>query len=158
LQLALGRVDLGALANELAQRVGVIAHERGIALEVRVDDPAPVVEGDPDRLQQVGLILLDNALKHTPPGGQVRLLVSQDSGDGVLQVEDNGEGISDEHVRSVFNRFYRVDRARSRATGGAGLGLSIAHALVTAHGGHITLSSRPGRGTCATVRLRQGDS
>ena len=158
LQLALGRVDLGALASELAQRVGVIARERGIALEVRVDDPAPVVEGDPDRLQQVGLILLDNALKHTPPGGHVRLLVSQDSGDGVLQVEDNGEGIPDEHVRSVFNRFYRVDRARSRATGGAGLGLSIAHALVTAHGGHITLSSRPGRGTCATVRLRQGDS
>ena len=110
------------------------------------------------RLQQVGLILLDNALKHTPPGGHVRLLVSQDSGDGVLQVEDNGEGIPDEHVRSVFNRFYRVDRARSRATGGAGLGLSIAHALVTAHGGHITVSSRPGRGTCATVRLRQGDS
>jgi two-component system sensor histidine kinase CiaH len=158
LQLALGRVDLGALARELAQRVGVIARERGIALEVRVEDPVAVVDGDPDRLQQVGLILLDNALKHTAAGGQVRLLVSSDAGDGVLQVEDNGEGIPDEHLRRVFNRFYRVDRARSRATGGAGLGLAIAQALVTAHGGQITLSSSPGRGTVATVRLpRTGD-
>jgi signal transduction histidine kinase len=158
LQLALGRVDLGALARELAQRVGVIARERGIALEVRVEDPVAVVDGDPDRLQQVGLILLDNALKHTAAGGQVRLLVSSDAGDGVLQVEDNGEGIPDEHLRRVFNRFYRVDRARSRATGGAGLGLAIAQALVTAHGGQITLSSSPGRGTIATVRLpRTGD-
>jgi two-component system sensor histidine kinase CiaH len=158
LQLALGRVDLGALARELAQRVGVIARERGIALEVRVEDPVAVVDGDPDRLQQVGLILLDNALKHTAAGGQVRLLVSSDAGDGVLQVEDNGEGIPDEHLRRVFNRFYRVDRARSRATGGAGLGLAIAQALVTAHGGQIMLSSSPGRGTVATVRLpRTGD-
>jgi two-component system sensor histidine kinase CiaH len=158
LQLALGRVDLGALARELAQRVGVIARERGIALEVRVEDPVAVVDGDPDRLQQVGLILLDNALKHTAAGGQVRLLVSSDAGDGVLQVEDNGEGIPDEHLHRVFNRFYRVDRARSRATGGAGLGLAIAQALVTAHGGQITLSSSPGRGTVATVRLpRTGD-
>jgi signal transduction histidine kinase len=153
LQLALGRVDLGALAMELALRVGVIARERGIELDVLVDDPAPVVEGDPDRLQQVGLILLDNALKHTPHGGQVRLLVSRDGGDGVFQVEDNGEGIPDEHLLRVFNRFYRVDRVRSRATGGAGLGLAIASALVTAHGGSIILRSPPGGGTFATVRL-----
>jgi two-component system sensor histidine kinase CiaH len=153
LPLALGRVDLGALASELAQRVGIIAGQRGITLQVAVDAPAPVVDGDPDRLQQVGLILLDNALKHTPPGGRVRLLVSRDGADGLLQVEDNGEGIPDEHLRRVFNRFYRVDRARSRATGGSGLGLAIAHALVTAHGGDITLSGRPGGGTVATVRF-----
>jgi len=153
LQLALGDVDLGALASELAQRVGLVARERGIALEVRVDDPPPVVDGDPDRLQQVGLILLDNALKHTPPGGLVRLLVSRDGDEGVLQVEDTGEGIPDENLLLVFNRFYRVDRARSRATGGAGLGLPIAQALVSAHGGDIALGNRPGGGTLATVRL-----
>jgi two-component system sensor histidine kinase CiaH len=153
LQLAFGRVDLGALARELAQRVGPIALERGIALEQQIEEPAPAIDGDPDRLQQVGLILLDNALKHTPRGGQVRLLVSQDGDDGLLEVEDTGEGIPAEHLQRVFNRFYRVDRVRSRATGGAGLGLAIAHTLVTAHGGEITLRSRPGGGTIVTIRL-----
>ena len=146
MQLAFGRVDLGALARELAQRVGPIALERGITIEKQIEEPAPEIDGDPDRLQQVGLILLDNALKHTPRGGQVRLLVSHDGDVGVLEVEDSGEGIPAEHLQRVFNRFYRVDRVRSRATGGAGLGLAIAHTLVTAHGGEISLRGRPVEG------------
>ena len=153
LQLALGRIDLGALAADLRARVGVLARTRGIELAVEIDGQAPVIYGDPDRLQQVGLILLDNALKHTPPGGRVRLLVGRDGSDGVLRVEDTGEGIPREHLARVFDRFYRVDRTRARATGGAGLGLAIAHSLLAAHGGRIALSSRPGGGTVATIWL-----
>jgi two-component system sensor histidine kinase CiaH len=158
MQLAFGQVDLGALASELVQRVGPIAIERGIALELQVEEPAPEVDGDPDRLQQAGLILLDNALKHSPRGGQVRVLVSLDGDDAVLEVADSGERIPAEHLQRVFNRFYRVDRARSRSTGGAGLGLAIAHTLVTVHGGEIKLHSRPGQGTVATIRLPRAAS
>jgi signal transduction histidine kinase len=153
LQLALGRVDLGALARELQQRVGVLAQAREITLGVDLDGPTPVVEGDPDRLQQVGLILLDNAFKHTPSGGYVRLVVGRDGAQGLLRVEDTGEGIPHAHLARVFDRFYRVDRARTRSTGGAGLGLAIAYTLVAAHRGRIALNSRPDGGTLATIWL-----
>ena len=153
LRLALGRVDLAALARDLQTRVGVLAGARGITLGVDADGPAAVVDGDPDRLQQIGLILLDNALEHTPRGGQVRLVVRKDEMSGMLRVEDTGDGIPHEHLERIFDRFYRVDRTRTRATGGAGLGLAIADTLVRAHGGHITLDNRPGGGTVATIWL-----
>ena len=153
LRLALGRLDLGLLAESLAQRVALLAEQRGIVLETDTSHPGVVVEGDPDRLQQVGLILLDNALEHTPPGGHVRVRVRREGAEGLFQVVDTGEGIPAEQLPRVFDRFYRLDRARSRGSGGAGLGLAIAHALVAAHGGHIALSSRRGEGTCVTVRL-----
>ena len=153
LQLARGRVDLAALARDLQARVGVLARTGGVELGVGVEGSAPVIDGDPDRLQQVGLILLDNALKHTPRGGQVRLRVRRDGTEGVLCVEDSGDGIPREHLDRIFDRFYRVDRTRARATGGAGLGLAIAHTIVLAHGGRIDLSNRVGGGTLATIWL-----
>lgn len=153
LQLACGQVDLGALATDLARRVAVLAERHGIEVQVQVEEPAPVVDGDPDRLLQIGLIVLDNALKHTPAGGHVRILISTQGQMGVLEIEDTGEGIPPEHLPRVFDRFYRVDRARSRASGGAGLGLAIAQELVTAHGGHITLTNRPDGGARGTVQL-----
>ncbi|HEY2593946.1 MAG TPA: ATP-binding protein, partial [Chloroflexota bacterium] len=155
LQLSLGRVDLGELARGLARRVSVLAQDRRIAVEVQVDveSEPPVVEGDPDRLQQLGLILLDNALKHTPPGGQVQLVVRRQGDNGLLQVDDSGEGIPPEHLARVFDRFHRVDRSRARSTGGAGLGLAIAHSLVAAHGGRIAVANRPGGGTRVSILL-----
>jgi signal transduction histidine kinase len=157
LQLSLGRVDLGELARGLARRVSVLAQDRQIAVGVQVagegEGEPPVVEGDPDRLQQVGLIVLDNALKHTPPGGQVQLVVRRQGDNGLLQVDDSGEGIPPEHLARVFDRFHRVDRSRARSTGGAGLGLAIAHSLVAAHGGRITVANRPGGGTRVAILL-----
>lgn len=153
LHLAVGRVSLGALVEDLADRVSVLADARGVEVQVRVAADAPVIDGDPDRLEQVGLILLDNAIKHTPSGGCVQILAHRVGMDGLLEVVDSGEGIPREHLRHVFDRFYRVDRARSRATGGVGLGLSIAQALIAAHGGHIAISSQPGDGTRVTIRL-----
>jgi signal transduction histidine kinase len=112
------------------------------------------VLGDEGRLRQVFLNLLDNALKYTPPGGSVTVRVGTD---GAVSVEDTGIGIPEEHLPYVFDRFYRVDKARTRAEGGAGLGLSIARSIVLAHGGRIDITSRLGRGTVCTVLLpRQG--
>jgi signal transduction histidine kinase len=157
LQLALGRVDLRALARDLAGRVSELAQAQDIALEVEVeadaDGEAPVVEGDPDRLQQVGLIVLDNALKHTPRGGRVQLVVQRQRNEGLLRVDDSGEGIPPEHLARVFDRFHRVDPSRARSTGGTGLGLAIARSLVVAHGGRIEIANRPGGGARVSIYL-----
>jgi signal transduction histidine kinase len=158
LQLSLGRVDLAALARDLSQRVTGLAQARGIALEVQAEGPIPVVEGDPDRLQQVGLIVVNNALEHTPPGGCVQLGVQREGSEGLLQVDDSGEGIPPEHLARVFDRFHRVDPSRARSTGGAGLGLAIAHGLVVAHNGRIKISNRPGGGTRVSIYLPLAES
>src|SRR5207248_9619386 len=99
--------------------------------------------------------LLDNAIKHTPAGGEVEVRVESRGGAAVVTVRDTGEGIPPEHLPHVFDRFYRVDGVRSRERGGTGLGLSIARSVVAAHGGRIELESAPGRGTTCTVTLPQ---
>jgi signal transduction histidine kinase len=123
--------------------------------EVSVVAPVPVtVQGDPDRLKQLLLILLDNALRHTPAGRQVSVeVVPPVGGVAKLVVRDEGEGIAPEHLPHVFDRFYRADGARGRATGGTGLGLAIARVIARAHGGEITVRSEPGRGSEFEVSL-----
>ncbi|WP_433891005.1 sensor histidine kinase [Streptomyces sp. CA-111067] len=114
--------------------------------------PAPVL-GDESRLRQVVTNLVGNAVAHTPPGTPVRIGVGTVDGHGVLEVSDAGPGLTAPQAARVFERFYRVDASRSRqAGGGAGLGLSIAAALITAHRGHVDLTTAPGEG--ATFRIR----
>lgn len=129
--------------------------EKGVALRPVVASHLPPVEVDRDRMGQVLGNLLDNALRHTQPGGEVT--VSADllpEGSVRLQVRDNGEGIAAEHLPHVFERFYRVDAARDRGSGGSGIGLAIVKALVEAHGGRVRVSSDgPGQGTTFTVLL-----
>src|SRR5205807_5506946 len=108
---------------------------------------------DGGRLRQVFYNLLDNAIKYTPPGGTIEVGVGAEPGAAVVAVRDSGIGIPPEHLPHVFERFYRVDKARSRAEGGTGLGLSIARSIVAAHGGSIALDSKPGEGTVCTVCL-----
>lgn len=109
---------------------------------------------DRQRLSQVLNNLLDNALRHTPPGGRVTLAAVPVDGDVVFTVHDDGEGISAEHLPHVFERFYRADSDRGRERGGSGIGLSIAKALTEAHGGHISVASRgPGHGTTFSVTV-----
>ena len=158
LRLSLGQVDLGALARALERRVSVLAQARGIDLEVQLEGPTPVIEGDPDRLEQVGLIVLDNALNHTPRGGHIRILVRRQQKEGLFSVEDTGEGIPSEHLTRVFDRFQRVDPSRSRDTGGAGLGLAIAQSLITAHGGSIEIGTGNGGGARVTIHLPLSES
>lgn len=153
LRLSLGRVELGALAHDLARRVAILANTADITLDVSPLGAPVTVEGDPDRLQEVGLILLDNALRHTPPGGTISIRVDQRQGAGILMVEDTGEGIPEEHLRRVFDRFHRVHPSRDRRSGGVGLGLAIAQNIVEAHGGTISVARRAAGGTCVTIRL-----
>ena len=157
LGLAVAPLDLLGCAQEAVQRVQPIASDSGISVTVeRVGEPV-VVEADPDRLQQVLLILLDNAIKHTPRGGEVCVSTRRQGADALLDVIDTGEGIPADQLDQVFNRFVRVDAARSRTHGGAGLGLSIAKSLVEAHGGDLSIASTLGEGTRVTVRLPRAE-
>ncbi|HEY3109958.1 MAG TPA: ATP-binding protein [Chloroflexota bacterium] len=122
-------------------------------LAVQAPEPAPTLEADPDRLRQVLLILLDNALKHTPSGGKVTVGVRREERHVAFEVADTGSGIAPEHLPRLFERFYRADAARGRVEGGSGLGLAIAKSLVEAHAGELAAESAPGRGTRMTIRL-----
>jgi two-component system sensor histidine kinase BaeS len=131
----------------------VLAEREGLSLDVQAPSPVPM-DGDPERLEQLLLILLDNAARHTPAGGSITVEAHVEGGDAVMSVADTGEGIPPEAIDSVFDRFYRADAARQRDDRqGAGLGLAIARGLAQAHGGDISVVSRPGDGTVFTVRL-----
>jgi signal transduction histidine kinase len=108
---------------------------------------------DDDLLLQLLLNLLDNAVKYTPPGGAVSVSFSTADGAVAIAIADTGPGIPAEHLEHIFDRFYRLDAARSRAEGGAGLGLSISRWIAEAHGGTISAASPPGEGTTFTVRI-----
>lgn len=144
--------------GELINAAAAAAQDRfaanGIDLNRHVELGLPTMAVDRDRIGQVLANLLDNALRHTPPGGTVTLSAAA-AGNGVrLAVADTGEGIPAEHLSHVFERFYRVDRARDRTHGGSGIGLAIAKAIVEAHGGTITADSpSKGRGATFTVCL-----
>ncbi len=125
---------------------------RGQRLEISQLEPVQIT-GDPDRLKQLVLILLDNAIKYTPPGGQVILDLRRNGTSAEILVRDTGIGIAPEDLPHVFDRFYRADPARSRDPGGTGLGLAIARWIAEQHGGQITLASSPGAGTTARVCL-----
>ena len=117
------------------------------------------LSGDASKLSQAVYNLIDNAIKYTPEGGAVTVSLSADAREAQLRVRDTGIGIPQEDVQHIFDRFYRVDKARSRATGGTGLGLSIVRQMVQLHGGDITVASNPGEGSVFTVTLpvRKGD-
>jgi two-component system sensor histidine kinase BaeS len=143
------------LADATAPAVARYA-ARGVDLEVRVAQTAStaMVDADPDRIAQVLTNLLDNALRHTPTGGRVVVMVDRLGAAIRLVVADDGEGIPAEHLGHVFDRFYRVDSARDRAHGGSGVGLAIAKAITEAHQGTITVQSDgSGRGAVFTVVL-----
>ncbi len=146
------------VAAELARAAAQTADDRvaaaGITLMTDLSTDAQVLV-DPDRIGQVLTNLLDNALRHTPAGGTVQIGCSMRGSWVEYVVTDTGDGIAPEHLARVFDRFYRADTARARAHGGSGIGLSIAKALIEAHGGEITASSRgPGLGAEFSVRLR----
>jgi heavy metal sensor kinase len=145
-------VDLAALVREVAEVMRPLAEARGLKLADQTDGVVPA-RGEPARLRQVFFNALDNAIKYTPAGGVVTVRAERRGPEVIVSVADTGEGISAEHLPRVFDRFYRVDKARSREQGGTGLGLSIAKGIVESHGGRIELESKPGRGTTCTVTL-----
>jgi heavy metal sensor kinase len=146
------RLDLGDLVASTTDEMRVLAQEKSIVLRTSAEENVGV-EGDRTRLQQVVANLIDNAIKYTPECGAVEVRVQKEGGKAVLEVSDNGVGIPTTTIPHIFERFYRVDKARSRASGGAGLGLSIVKAICTAHGGEISVSSEEGRGSRFRVEL-----
>ncbi len=146
------RVQLATLVESAISFMAVLAGKRGVNLSVEVD-AEPVVMGDQARIKQVLVALIDNAVKYTPEGGTVTVRLKTGKDKAYLEVEDTGIGIPKEHLLKVFDRFYRVDSARSRETGGHGLGLSIAQWIVQQLGGSIAVTSVEGAGSCFTVQL-----
>lgn len=141
--------DLRLLADEVADRLGVLAEERGQALAVEGDGVVAAV----DRIlfRQALTNLVDNAIKYSPEGSRVSVRVGRDDAEAWVEVADNGPGIAPEHREKIFDRFYRIDPSRSRELGGTGLGLSLVKLAAEAHGGWIDVDETPGGGT--TFRL-----
>lgn len=146
-------LDVSNLLHSIGTTFGMLAEAEGVSLTVRTQMKLLVI-GDYTRLSQVIHNLLTNALHHTPEGGSIHLQAERDQDFVVISVTDTGVGINADHLPHVFERFYRADRARSRNRGGTGLGLAITKAIVTAHGGRISVESEGvGHGTKFTVHL-----
>jgi two-component system OmpR family sensor kinase len=143
-------VDLASIAAEAVQQGRIVAPGRPITLEAA--EPV-MVDADAERLRQVVDNLIGNAIQHTPPGSPVTVKVASEPGSGRLTVTDRGPGMTPEQASHVFERFYRTDDARTRARGGAGLGLAIAASLAAAHDGELTVDTQPGHGAAFHLRL-----
>ena len=159
-------VDLLALATDAVMDARVTAPNHVLRLRVGGGDrrgnhrddeddeaDAPIVPGDEVRLRQVLGNLLTNAVTHTPAGTEITVFVRTEREHAILEVADNGPGMTADDAARIFERFYRTDPSRARAKGGAGLGLSIVHALVVAHGGDVAVATAPGQGATFRVRL-----
>jgi two-component system phosphate regulon sensor histidine kinase PhoR len=149
---------LSAIAREVWQDLQLLAKKKRIQLKF-MDNGFTRVEGDSLFLRQLILNLTENGLKYTRAGGQVAVKVKGDRDQGVvwLLVSDTGVGIPQKDLKKIFDRFYRVDKARSRETGGTGLGLSICQWIVQAHEGQIAVESKVGKGSTFTVTLPMKD-
>jgi two-component system, OmpR family, sensor kinase len=151
LELLLAPVDLGEIATEVAGQLRPLAEEGGVQLVAEA--PSVPIVADQARVFQVVTNLVDNAVKYTGGGGWVRVRVWEEAGGGRVAVTDTGPGIGSEDLPRVFDRFFRLDAARTRARGGSGLGLAICKELVEAHGGRIWADSVPGAGSTFTLAL-----
>ncbi|HXY15806.1 MAG TPA: ATP-binding protein [Terriglobales bacterium] len=146
-------IDVGATCDEAVERIRHFASERGTSVHLHKNGQIPL-RADPEDLQLVWSNLLENAVRYSPEGGSVEMsLTSKNGGPAQITVQDHGPGIPPEELPHIFERFYRGDPSRNRGTGGFGLGLAIAKALVEAYGGTITAESTSGHGTRMTVEL-----
>ena len=151
--VTLTKVDAAAVCREITSSLQPLANTMNVALSCE-GAPAPVLAGQ-GMLSELITNLCDNAIKYNKPGGSVIVRTLHESGMVRLIVEDTGIGIAGEHCERIFERFYRVDKSRSKQTGGTGLGLSICKHIVEYLGGDITVESTPGVGTKITVTLKE---
>ncbi len=144
-------VDVEEVARQVLRMMALVAQEKNVTLEERMESGCTVLSSK-DELHQVVYNLVDNAVKYTPAGGQVSVTLRREGGTVLLAVADNGAGIPETDLPRIFERFYRVDKARSRAAGGTGLGLSIVSDTVKRRGGTVEAANRPSGGAVFTVR------
>jgi heavy metal sensor kinase len=151
--LAMRSVDLPEVLRDVVTSWRQVAAARNLQFSTDIGGPGASVMGDPTLLRRLADILLDNAFKYTPSPGSVRVVLKVEGEMAVITVQDSGVGIAQEEQGKIFERFYRIDKARSRAQGGVGLGLAIAEWIVLQHRGAISVESRPGEGATFQVRL-----
>ena len=148
LEMAMGPFDLGALVGEVVESLEPVAATREVALAQHVPAALPALVGDRERIRQVLINLVDNAIKYNHPGGHVEVVARRLAGGAVkVIVVDDGIGVAAEHLPRLTERFYRVDMSRSRRQGGTGLGLAIVKHILGAHGARLHVESRPGQGS-----------
>lgn len=153
MEMNISRFSFAGAIRDVAEAVAMDARNHGHTLSVDVPDDLPEVNGDRDRIQQVLINVVSNAIKYTPDGGRIELSAGVDGETVWAKVRDNGIGIPEKDLPRLFERFYRVDKARSRESGGTGLGLSIASEILRQHKGDIAIDSVYGKGTTVTVTL-----
>ncbi|MDY6794227.1 MAG: ATP-binding protein [Actinomycetota bacterium] len=153
IQVSTEAVDLKDVVEEVTQRLNNMACEKEVTLEINVPPDMYEVEGDRERLAQVFMNLIHNAIKFTPPGGKVTVRAAPMDGECMVKVSDNGIGISAHDLPKIFNRFYQVDSSSTRQQSGTGLGLSITKQLINAHGGEMWVTSTEGKGTTFSFTL-----
>jgi len=173
LHLALQPVELAEVVNQAVQIIQPQVEQKHLKLHVQLPPVLPQIEVDPERVAQILRNLLRNAITHTPDGGEISITAHRSLPDMVahraetspaptisgsqawvhISVQDTGTGIAPEHLPYIFERFYRADPSRTRATGGTGLGLAVVKQMVQAHGGQITVASQQGQGTRFTLTL-----
>jgi len=147
-------INLVSLINQVFKAKSEDALDAGVTMEISLPEYPVEVDGDRGGLEQMVSNLLDNAIKYTgAEDGQVNLRLSTVGDMAMIEVEDNGIGIADDEQQRIFERFYRIDRARSRDQGGTGLGLSIVKHVAQSHKGSVSIASKPGQGTIFTVRI-----
>jgi heavy metal sensor kinase len=147
------RLDLDVILSSVCDQGGTLAAARGLRFRTDLGTTPVTLMGDSDFLERLFLILIDNAIKYTPPEGEIVVSSHVDGASVVVAVRDSGMGIQPQDLPHLFERFYRVDKARSRESGGAGLGLAIGRWIARAHGGDIEVESTPGAGAIFRVRL-----
>jgi heavy metal sensor kinase len=148
-----GPLNLSEIVREVCNQGSALAEGKQVAFREQLPDWPVWINGDPSSLRRLFLILIDNAVKYTPTNGRVEVCLEEGDGVAVGEVRDTGIGIAPEDLPSVFERFYRADKARSRESGGVGLGLSIGRWIAEAHQGTIEVQSSQGRGSIFRVRL-----
>jgi two-component system sensor histidine kinase BaeS len=153
LRFELKPINLTDLAETILGLFSALAGERNIKLKLEAEANLPEVLVDPQRFQQVVGNLIDNALRYTPEGSSIDLIIHRTEKTVELTVADEGPGIPENELGHIFDRFWRGEKSRARSTGGAGLGLSIARQLVEAQGGQITAHNRPGGGFEVQITL-----
>lgn len=151
-EIRIGQINTGQLFSDLSQLFHARAQEAGIMLEITVD-PDLQLAGDRDRLMQVFINLVENAFQHTPTGKRISVWTEETHDETKFAVQDEGEGISAEDIQKIFERFYRVDKARSRRDGGMGLGLAIVKQIIEGHGGRVWAESQFGHGSTFWIAL-----
>jgi two-component system sensor histidine kinase VicK len=147
------RIELSSLVQNISERMFFSAKEKHQTLTYHAPNSPVYIVTDRDKLEQVIINIISNAIKYTPEKGDIHLYCGSVYSEAFIKVRDNGIGIPEENLPRIFERFYRVDKARSRETGGTGLGLAIAKQIMTGLGGNITINSKYGEGTEVIITL-----